>query len=71
MKITSIEKDQGSGQWYGSANDGEKNYLWYYSPRLRFSVQEKDKINPRAWMNVDPPTGAKKAVLKAVRKARS
>jgi hypothetical protein len=70
MQITNIEKHAGSGMWHGSANDGDKNYLWYYRPRSSFRMQEQDEINPRCWMNVDPPEGAKRAVLKAVRGAR-
>ena len=68
MMITSIEHS-GSG-WNGAASDGGKNYLWYYWPRRSLRFQEQDEINPRAWMTVDPPHGAKPAVLKAVRLVR-
>jgi len=68
MQITSIEHS-GSG-WNGAASDDGKNYLWYYWSRRSLHFQEQDEINPRCWMNVDPPEGAKKAVLKAVRLAR-
>jgi hypothetical protein len=29
-------------------------------------LQKQDDINPRCWMNVEPPNGARQIVLKAV-----
>jgi hypothetical protein len=66
--ITSVEK--GSGIWHGTAMLDNKNLKWFYSPRRMFDVQEQDERNPRCWMNVDPPHGAKRAVLKAIRAAK-
>jgi hypothetical protein len=74
MKITRIDKPlpmPAAPVWSGAASDGSRNFLWYYWPRHWLNVQEQDEINPRCWMNIDPPAGAKKAVLKAVREARS
>jgi hypothetical protein len=71
MQITSIERHAGSGQWLGTAHDGAKNYLWYYQPRSFLHMQEQDERNPRCWMNVEPPDGARQIVLKAVRAAKA
>src|SRR5229473_8579641 len=58
-KITSIEKpDRGANIWSGKANDGERNFLWFYWPRNWMHVQEQDDRNRRCWMNIDPPAGA-------------
>jgi hypothetical protein len=72
MNITKvIPPKNGGALWSGTATEAGKNLLWYYWPRHWLHVQEQDEINLRAWMNVDPPAGAKKAVLRAVREARS
>jgi hypothetical protein len=74
MQITSIKKAHpkpAAPIWSGTAVDGSKNYEWFYWPRCWLHVREQDKLVPQAWMNVDPPDGAKKAVLKAVRDAQS
>jgi hypothetical protein len=74
MKITGIENPRpqpAAPIWSGTATNAGKNLLWYYWPRHWLHVQEQDEINPRCWMNVDPPAGAKKGVLRAVREARS
>jgi hypothetical protein len=75
MKITGIKRPlpkPAAPIWSGTATtEAGKNLLWYYWPRHWLHVQEQDEINPRCWMNVDPPAGAKKAVLRAVREARS
>jgi hypothetical protein len=47
------------------------NYLWYYLPRRRLRLQKQELGIPNCWMNVDPPNGAKQAVLAAVRTARA
>jgi hypothetical protein len=71
MKITSIAKpDPGANIWSGKAKIGNRNLEWFYWPRHWLHVREQDEINPRCWMNVDPPAGARPAVLKAVRLAR-
>jgi hypothetical protein len=71
MKITSIEFHQGSGMWHGHAVAGGKNHEWFYRPRERLLVREQDDLNPKCWMNIETPEGARKAIVKAVRKARS
>jgi hypothetical protein len=74
MKITSIEKplpQPAAPIWSGTAVDGSRNFEWFFWPRHWLHVREQDKTCPRAWINVDPPTGAKKAVLKAVRAVRN
>jgi hypothetical protein len=67
MKITKIEKHAGSGQWYGTASDAAKNFLWFYQPQRFLHFQEQDERNPRSWMSVETPEGARQIVLKAVR----
>jgi hypothetical protein len=42
MMIISIEKHHGSGMWHGTANDGDKNYLWYYRPRSWLRMQKQE-----------------------------
>jgi hypothetical protein len=71
MKITKIEKHTGSGMWHGTATIGAKNYEWFYEPRRRFAAREQNDRNPRCWMYVEPPPGAKRAVLRAVRMAKA
>jgi hypothetical protein len=73
MKITSIKKplpQPAAPIWSGAATETGKNFLWYYWPRHWLHFQEQDEINPRAWMNIDPPAGAKKAILRAIREGR-
>ncbi|MDF0581274.1 hypothetical protein [Bradyrhizobium yuanmingense] len=70
MKITSVEKHVGSGQWFGEAAHEGKRYKWYYQPRRRLNVHEQDKRNPYCWMVVEPPLGAREAVLRAIRAAK-
>jgi hypothetical protein len=76
MQITSIEKPDpkpAAPIWSGTAVDGSRNLQWFYWPRHWLHVRELDPTYPdgQLWMNIDPPEGAKKAVLKAVREARS
>jgi hypothetical protein len=74
MKITGIKRPlpkPAAPIWTGTATAAGKNLIWYYWPRHWLHVQEQDEINPHCWMNVDPPGGVKKAVLKAVREAQS
>jgi hypothetical protein len=69
MKITSIH--QGSAMWHGTATADGKKFKWYYRPRSLFDMTEEEGSIPNCWINIDPPAGAKEAVLKAVREARS
>jgi hypothetical protein len=71
MIVTTIELHQGSRIWHGTATANGKNFKWYYRPRSMFDMTQQESINSNYWMNVDPPAGAKQAVLKAVRAARS
>src|ERR1700691_1492676 len=71
MKITRVEKPlppPAAAIWHGTSIDGSRNLQWFYWPRHWLHVREQDEINPRCWMNVDPPPGAKRAVLKAIRR---
>jgi hypothetical protein len=56
--------------WHGTASEGDKNYMWYYRPRSLLKFTEQERYIPDCWMNVDPPHGAKPAVLKAIRAAK-
>jgi hypothetical protein len=56
--------------WWGTASDHHGNYQWYYEPRSRLSMMKQEPLIPRCWMNIDPPLGAKRAILKAVRAVR-
>jgi hypothetical protein len=67
MQITSIENYQGS--WHGTAGEGEKKYQWFYWPRRRFRVMEEEPGLAGCWLYVEPPPAAKRAVLRAIRKA--
>ncbi|RTE92463.1 hypothetical protein D6B98_13110 [Bradyrhizobium sp. LVM 105] len=71
MKITSVEKHVGSGQWFGEAAHEGKRYKWYYQPRRWLHVHEQDERNPYCWMVVEPPQGARETVLKAIRAAKA
>jgi hypothetical protein len=71
MMITGIERPPaGSTIWSGTAEQGSQKLQWFYWPRNWLHVREQDSINPKCWMNIEPPDGAKQAVLKAVREAR-
>jgi hypothetical protein len=71
VKITSIEKpDPGATIWSGRAKIESRNFLWFYWPRHWLHVQEQDRRNPRCWMNVDPPHGARDQILRVVRMAK-
>ena len=70
MKITGIKKHRGAGMWYGSAVEGGKRFQWYYRPRSLFHMTEEEGSIPNSWMNVHPPVGAKRAVLRAIRAAK-
>jgi len=73
MKVTGIEKPlptPAAPVWSGTATEAGKNLQWFYWPRNWLHVREQDEINPRCWLNVDPPSDAKRAVLKAVREFR-
>lgn len=72
MQITSIEKVQNAGFsiWTGEAQHGGKRLKWYYWPRHWLHVHEQDVTVPQAWMNIDPPDGATKAVQQAIRRSR-
>jgi hypothetical protein len=68
MNITSIEKDRGSGQWFGTAEDGDKTYQWFCLPSSRIRMQEEEPSIPGCWMSVDPSPAARRAILIAVRR---
>jgi hypothetical protein len=73
VKITGIEKPPPppvAPVWSGTAEEAGKNLQWFYWPSNWLHIREQDDINPRCWMNVDPPAGARRAVLKAVREIR-
>jgi hypothetical protein len=73
MQITSIEKHAGSDIWHGVATEDADHYQWFWdedSP-LPLKMRQQDQRNPRCWMNVDPPAGARQIVLRAIREARS
>jgi hypothetical protein len=74
MKIARIDaplKHQGRiTMWSGLASSGAENYEWFYQPRRHFAVRKQEPQIPKCWMNVDPPKGMKRAVLKVVRAAR-
>lgn len=67
MKIIKIEKH--AGMWHGTASDSAGNFLWFYQPRGFLRFQKQDEQNPRCWMNIEPPDGARQIILKAVRSA--
>ena len=72
MKITSINKPmKRSTMWWGTAIDGDKNYEWFYDPRRRLLVREEEPRIPGRFMNIDPPNGARRKVVKAVRAAKA
>jgi hypothetical protein len=72
MQITSIEAPPlNCSVWSGTAVEGTKQLQWYYEPRSWLHVQEQDGRNPRCWMNVDPPYGARRIVQAAVRATRT
>jgi hypothetical protein len=71
MQITSIERHAGSGMWHGTAIVGGKNHTWFYRPRSFLRMAEQDEINPRCFMNIEPPDGARQIVLRAVRMAKA
>jgi hypothetical protein len=71
MKITKIEKAAGSGLWHGTAIVGGKNHTWFYRPRSFLHMAVQDEINPRCFMYIEPPDGARQIVLKAVRMAKA
>jgi hypothetical protein len=58
-------------QWWGIASAGTENYQWFYEPRLWLHMRRQEPLIPKCWMNIDPPHGARRAVLKAIREARS
>jgi len=56
--------------WWGTAIYGDGNYEWFYEPRRRLRMRKEELQIPRCFMNIDPPAGAKRAILQAVRAAR-
>jgi hypothetical protein len=72
MIVTSIVKPaNGANIWSGRASIGNRRLVWFYCPRHWLHVQEQDHINPKCWMNIPTPEGARDAVLRAIRKTRS
>ena len=72
MKITTINKPMKRGtMWWGTAIEGEKNFDWFYVPRSRLCVREEEPGIPGCFMNIEPPHGAGRKVVKAVRAAKA
>jgi hypothetical protein len=72
MKITGIEKPlKLCTQWSGTASNGDANYQWYYTPGSRFSMLKQEPGMPRVWMQVDPPSGARRTVVRAIRATKA
>src|ERR1700694_5760563 len=67
MKITSINKPMKRG----TAIEGEKNYEWFYEPRSRLCVREEEPRIPGCFKNIEPPHGARRKIVKAVRAAKA
>jgi hypothetical protein len=72
MKITSINKPmKRCTMWWGTAIEGEKNYEWFYTPRSRLCVREEEPRIPGCFMNIEPPHGARRKIVKTVRTAKA
>jgi hypothetical protein len=68
MKVTSINKlMKRCAQWWGTASSGDEKYEWFYEPRSYVQMRKEEPQIPGCFMNIDPPAGAKEAILKAVR----
>jgi hypothetical protein len=72
MKITTINKPmKRCTQWWGTGIDGDKNYEWFYEPRSRFAMREEEPNIPGSFTYIEPPDGARRIVVKAVRVAKA
>jgi len=72
MKITSINKPMKRCiMWWGTAIEGDKNYEWFYQPRSRFMIRKEEPGISGCFMNIDPPHGARRKIVKAVRAAKT
>jgi hypothetical protein len=72
FKITSINKPpQSDGQWWGDALNGDRKCHWFYMPRSHLHIQEEEPGIPRCFNNIDPPQGARRKIVAAVRSASS
>jgi hypothetical protein len=72
LKITTINKPmKRCTMWWGTAIDGNKNYEWFYTPRSRLRVREEEPRIPGCFMNIEPPHGARRKIVKAVRAAKA
>jgi hypothetical protein len=70
MKITSINKPMNRcTMWWGTAIDGDKNYDWFYNPRSRLCLREE--WIPGSFVNIEPPHGARRKIINAVRAAKA
>jgi hypothetical protein len=68
MQVTGIETMDQVASGYAVA--GARKLEWFYRPGGFFRVREEQRDIPGCWMNIDPPVGAKRAVLAALRAAR-
>jgi hypothetical protein len=68
MQVTSIETMGQVASGYAVA--GAQKLEWFYRPGGFFRVREQQRDIPDCWMNIDPPVGARRAVLAALRAAR-
>jgi hypothetical protein len=57
--------------WWGTAIDGNKNYEGFYEPRARLRVRKEEPRISGCFMNIDPPRGARRKIVKAVRTANA
>jgi hypothetical protein len=57
--------------WWGTAIEGLKNYEWFYNPRSRFCVREEEPGITGCFMNIEPPQGARRKIVNAVRAAKA
>jgi hypothetical protein len=72
LKITNInEPVKRCTQWWRIASAGTEKYQWFYEPRLWLHMRRQEPLISKWWMNIDPPHGARRAALKAIREALS
>jgi hypothetical protein len=72
IQVTAVRKPlKGCAQWSGAASNEVSNFEWFYEPRGRFAMRRQEPSSPNCWMYCEPPEGARRAVVKAVRAARA
>ncbi|MDQ1387460.1 MAG: hypothetical protein QOF56_914 [Acidobacteriaceae bacterium] len=72
LQITSVEKPLPSCMlWSGTASEGNKKYEWFYEPRRWLHMRKQEPLMPRCWMDVEPPDGARRLVVKVIRAAKA